>query len=574
MYAALLSNFVVVVAIVSLWMNFRSSYPQMSPHVAHLIFGVVMGLASAVSMAMGVDIAPGIHIDLRTALVGLAGMVAGPWAAIIATAIALTYRIILDGDGVMIGSVLILLAAASGIALHSLQRPALKVVLLAVAIGGGYATVSILNGAPVSNFLLSLVGLNFAVALLSGFIILSFKRRIAERSILLAALKQAPDTYVVKDVEGHVLMTNWNNVTTGLSVEELQVLTTGTAILQQQHEHGDRWYSTSTVALRDAEGETVGVSSSTRDITEVKRNRQLLEQAINAMSDGVALFSNSGNLLLSNDRYREIFPDAMGTRRAGAHITDILRALVSAGEIETDDGEAWIAGVASKLFTNRDEEMRQANGRWIQLRTRVCADGSALVVLQDVTNHKSAATTDPLTGLANRRAFDAALEAERVRAVRSNQPLSLLFVDVDHFKMYNDAHGHQAGDEALQEVSDCLREVCKRSTDIVARYGGEEFVAILPYTTADQARELADEFRAALRRCKISTPAGRHKIVTASVGVACMSEQAMSARTLIRLADEAVYEAKRLGRDRTDGSVKHTAEEGIDLGAEFLHQES
>lgn len=159
-------------------------------------------------------------------------------------------------------------------------------------------------------------------------------------------------------------------------------------------------------------------------------------------------------------------------------------------------------------------------------------------------------TTDPLTGIANRRQFDQTLAVEWKRAQRQQQPLSLLMLDVDMFKAYNDHYGHQAGDECLRAIAVALRSCCQRSGDLLARYGGEEFVLI---ADADQAGALqfAEKLRSAVEDIKLAharSPSGQ---VTASIGLATLvPDPTTSPDTLLRLADEALYQAKADGRNR------------------------
>lgn len=161
------------------------------------------------------------------------------------------------------------------------------------------------------------------------------------------------------------------------------------------------------------------------------------------------------------------------------------------------------------------------------------------------------ASIDSLTQLPNRRALDSTYSREVTQAARENRPLSVLFIDIDHFKAYNDQYGHVAGDHTLQAVANAVRACLRRDTDFVSRYGGEEFVVILPDTAAPEAAALADIMRRAirdLRRRHTSVEAG---IVTASIGVASF-DQATDCATgsLLERADRALYAAKRTGRDK------------------------
>ncbi|MGA2577926.1 MAG: diguanylate cyclase [Bryobacteraceae bacterium] len=161
-------------------------------------------------------------------------------------------------------------------------------------------------------------------------------------------------------------------------------------------------------------------------------------------------------------------------------------------------------------------------------------------------------TRDPLTHAFNRRQFDKVLESEMQRGVRSGLPLSLVMVDIDHFKSLNDVYGHQKGDDCLIQVVRALQATVHRSGDLVARYGGEEFVAILPETDREGALQIAESMRAAVASLAIPHPVSRiAAFVTISAGVTTSEPTAeASAVRIIDTADRALYEAKRLGRNR------------------------
>src|SRR3954468_4389685 len=154
-------------------------------------------------------------------------------------------------------------------------------------------------------------------------------------------------------------------------------------------------------------------------------------------------------------------------------------------------------------------------------------------------------TTDSLTGLSNHRSLMQRLDDEVARFKKEKRGFSVLVGDVDHFKQYNDAFGHPAGDEVLQRIADIMRE-STRKNDCCARYGGEEFVIVLPDTSATDALDTAEHIRARVAAKKFS---GRK--MTLSIGVAPFPEDADDAEAIIAVADEALYQAKREGRDRT-----------------------
>lgn len=161
------------------------------------------------------------------------------------------------------------------------------------------------------------------------------------------------------------------------------------------------------------------------------------------------------------------------------------------------------------------------------------------------------ARQDPLTALANRRHFDEMLNQEWDRARREELPLSLLFIDVDHFKAYNDSYGHPAGDACLCQVASALRAVLRRPGDLVARYGGEEFVLLLPNTDPEGALHTGERARAVVAALGIPHAASAHGLITASVGIAsALPGDASSPASLMSAADAALYMAKAQGRNR------------------------
>jgi diguanylate cyclase (GGDEF)-like protein len=153
--------------------------------------------------------------------------------------------------------------------------------------------------------------------------------------------------------------------------------------------------------------------------------------------------------------------------------------------------------------------------------------------------------TDQLTGLFNRRHLDATLEAELERARRDDTPLSVMMLDLDHFKAFNDRFGHPEGDALLRAVADLLRDQL-RPSHTVARYGGEEFTILLPRSPRAEAVRIAESLRQ--RLAEVRGPTGG--LMTGSFGIATWPEDGNGAADLIAAADAALYEAKRLGRDR------------------------
>lgn len=174
------------------------------------------------------------------------------------------------------------------------------------------------------------------------------------------------------------------------------------------------------------------------------------------------------------------------------------------------------------------------------------------------------AHTDQITQLANRRYFDKHFKEEWRRAARDQLPLSLLMIDVDHFKLYNDNNGHQEGDQCLRKLAMCMKSIARRQGDLVARHGGEEFAILLPNTNANDAKVLAENLRKKIISLSIphKSPSSLLDVVTVSIGVSnCIPRSQKNEETgedilypamLIGAADRAMYQAKEHGRNRVE----------------------
>lgn len=185
----------------------------------------------------------------------------------------------------------------------------------------------------------------------------------------------------------------------------------------------------------------------------------------------------------------------------------------------------------------------------VQINERDTTEGKLRQVTQQL---KALAAEDSLTGLSNRRSFDAALQTEFQRGVRNRSSLALIMIDVDRFKQFNDLYGHPAGDDCLVKVADAIKAIPARPADLTARYGGEEIVVLLPDTDEDGALSIANRLRSSVEALQIPHAAGTGSVVTVSVGMASIRPVTFQgdARHLIKLADEALYKAKAQGRNQ------------------------
>jgi diguanylate cyclase (GGDEF)-like protein len=165
------------------------------------------------------------------------------------------------------------------------------------------------------------------------------------------------------------------------------------------------------------------------------------------------------------------------------------------------------------------------------------------------------ARTDPLTGLLNRRAFDDAFDREWHHSKREQTPLSVLMIDIDHFKLFNDSFGHYEGDKCLKQVAETIADNQRRSTDVVARFGGEEFIMLLTNCDLKYALKMAEKIRQQVEAMQLHNPESSLKVVTLSIGVASTINKIQNktqndAQMLLKMADDYLYVAKDNGRNQ------------------------
>lgn len=321
-------------------------------------------------------------------------------------------------------------------------------------------------------------------------------------------------------------------------------------------------------------GVRIDVSEREAQRREVELARAQLHDAVEALPDGFAIYDSDDRLLLCNQRYRDIYAASAPAMVPGASFESIIRAGLAAGQYPQALGRetAWLE---ERLQAHRHPAgalLQELPGnRWLSIderRTRsggmagVGADVTELVrrgqqlermnLQLDMVNRELAqlSDTDALTGTANRRHFDRQLAEAWVRAQQDAAPLALLIVDIDHFKNYNDHHGHPAGDVCLRQVAQLLKSCARQPEDLVARLGGEEFAVLMPQAQADQALALARRFLQRLDN--LSIPHGQSPVaphITCSVGVAA-SPGLADTTALMAAAEAALYLAKRTGRHR------------------------
>ena len=242
-------------------------------------------------------------------------------------------------------------------------------------------------------------------------------------------------------------------------------------------------------------------------------------------------------------------------------LLDVMMPGMSGYEVcEQLKREKDLASIPVIFITSLNEEEDEEKGLKMGAVDYITKPFRAAIVKARVENHlklksyqdllKKQSTLDGLTGLPNRRAFDELLAQEWRRGARLGSPLSLIILDIDHFKQYNDFYGHLAGDECLRQVAKQLAKV-GRAIDFVGRYGGEEFVCVLPHTDAQGAERVAERLQNSVNEINIPhehSSAAKH--ITISLGVSSVTpDNSVAPETLLAKADELLYEAKDGGRN-------------------------
>ena len=286
-----------------------------------------------------------------------------------------------------------------------------------------------------------------------------------------------------------------------------------------------------------------------------------LRSIVNNMAEGLLIIEVDGRIQFTNpacDRYLGYADNEL----AGASIADLLSPLVAQEYLDYFALHAAHPDTTHHHGT-REVAIRHRDGASVSmdltLTPMYLRQPLYIGLLHDITHHKQsedalqrAAYLDPLTKIANRRHFDNFLEKEWQRSVRSGAPLSLVVLDVDHFKLYNDSLGHPAGDLCLQQVAQALQSHACRPTDLAARYGGEEFVLLFAETDVDAALPMAEAIRHHVETLRLPHPrSATSEWITVSIGVATIFPHLLDNKeALFVAADRAMYAAKEGGRNR------------------------
>jgi diguanylate cyclase (GGDEF)-like protein len=296
---------------------------------------------------------------------------------------------------------------------------------------------------------------------------------------------------------------------------------------------------------------------------EAEHARDMLSEAAMVMSDGFALFDPNDRLILCNSQF-SLGLGAPTEEVIGLTFAELMRLpSVRASHARDDAGfEAWLdLRIASHRAADGTPFEIQHHGIWMEVRERRTKDGSIVLSRTDIMHLKNAqedlrqlASRDALTGLSNRRDF----VEQACRRIAAGEWATLVLFDIDHFKRINDTYGHPAGDETLRQLARTCAGLL-RPTDLLARWGGEEFILLLlsdepPLTGNKGTLQMVERLRSGI--ADLTVHSGRDRIrVTASFGVASCAGSSCVLDTLIERADQAMYRAKRAGRDRIELAV-------------------
>lgn len=299
-------------------------------------------------------------------------------------------------------------------------------------------------------------------------------------------------------------------------------------------------------------------------------NRQLLSNFIEISKDGYGIFDKDDRLIYANYALCDIF--CISDEVDSPTFNDVVRQayINKRGPlIDTEDIDTWLIYAASKRRKRpfRIFEVDLIDGRWFLFSEQLLPSGELLVQAKDMTGQKvvesqlqesvdklgKLAVTDELTQLVNRRYFVKSVETELERYCREAASVTLLVIDLDHFKKVNDTYGHVTGDHALVHVANIFKQ-CIRQYDIAGRIGGEEFAIFLGNTELKIALDIADRIRLELQNTPLKE--GQHVIhFSVSIGLACRTS-CRSFEQLFNDADEALYQAKEKGRNRVETFAK------------------
>lgn len=611
----LLVDMAVLALLVSVWSNAHLLQRVQDVTARQMGFGLLLATGGIVVMMLPFRVGDGIFVDLRSTVVAVSGFFGGPISLAVTTLAVAAFRVHLGGAGMVIGLIGIAAAAAIGLVAHQLRRKGPPSARGILAFSGAVAISSIVGSLALPTSIVipmietvlvpTMVIVLIATLMVSLAITSELRRRETARNnhVYKMVIDSLSDCLNVKDTEGRFIIANPataalmkapspdavigksdfdfypEEIAQRFRAEEQDAARGMSAyVIEQKVVHRDgtsAWLSTLKSPLLDENGAVIGLVTHNRDVTAKKELETALAEserkataALTHMADGIVMFDENLQVVFCNEQYRRMFPITADLRVPGTPAAAILHASIARGElvnIPAESANDWVNSAVSRLRRPGTVQFPLFDGRWIESRTNPTPDGTCFVVCSDITNGKQSeqalrdlnvrlaelAETDGLTGLLNRRAFDRFLAHEIEATDGGKGELSLLLIDVDRFKAFNDTYGHTAGDDCLRRIAEALRSVAHRPGDHVARYGGEEMALILPDTPEDGAVALAQKLRQRVRALQVAHAGSEKSIVTISVGVATFTPPSPGgdAGRLVQRADEALYAAKASGRD-------------------------
>ncbi|NDW03918.1 sensor domain-containing diguanylate cyclase [Jiella pacifica] len=338
------------------------------------------------------------------------------------------------------------------------------------------------------------------------------------------------------------------------------------------------WLQGSYDPVLSEDGKVTAIRLIATNVTAKRRQATNHENILAAISRSTAMveFAMDGTIIAANANFASLL---------GYDVDELLgrnhREFVAAEIVESPSYGAFWNRLRAGEFVQAEFPRLARSGRtiWLQASYNPVVDAATgrptkvVKIATDITErmHQNAeaerlALLDPLTGISNRRGFDLALAAALDDFKRGREPISLIFLDVDHFKSFNDIYGHQIGDRCLRRVAKAVERSVRHPESLVARYGGEEFAVLLPNTTRLEAARIAEAVRAAVQGLGIDHPGNTGwGTVTASLGhvtfEAGRDERFHTATELVTAADRGLYTAKRLGRNHVADAVDPRANE-------------
>lgn len=287
--------------------------------------------------------------------------------------------------------------------------------------------------------------------------------------------------------------------------------------------------------------------------------------ALDALPEQICIINNVGDIEFVNQAWGNFERNNSSRQSADCHKSnyfDIFKNTISDSNDDISPILSGIEAVASGKSPSFSFEYpchSPDNHRWFSLNcTPFKSNQKTYVLLQhiNITQKKQAdinSNIDALTGVSNRRTFDDFFQKEWLRCARSLSPISLIIIDIDDFKIFNDTYGHVKGDWCLQEVCNGLKELVNRPSDMFCRYGGEEFIFVLGNTSSKQAQEICTKIHQVVKELNIKSKAIKDsKRVTVSIGLACVHPSNFNNKSnLLEYADKYLYKAKAQGKSTT-----------------------